>query len=455
MNIVKSINPADGSVVQEYTTYNRVKIDSILSYAQETFIDYRRSGFSDRKKKMLQAAEELENNSREYAEIMTREMGKTFTSAVSEVEKCAWVCRYYADHAQSFLADEIVETEAKKSKISYRPLGIILAVMPWNYPFWQVFRFAVPALMAGNVCLLKHASNVPGSALAIQRIFEKAGFPKGAFSTLLIKSDQVASIIEDSRVKAVTLTGSGPAGSAVAAVAGKAIKKSVLELGGNDAYIVLKDADIELAAEQCYQSRILNAGQSCIGAKRFIVVEEVYDPWLTAFKSKMEDCNMGDPMQEVDMGPMAREDLRDEVHEQVVSSVEKGAELLIGGFVPEQPGSYYPPTILTNVSPGMPAYEEEIFGPVASVIKVKDEREAIEVANDSIFGLGACVFTKDLSKGERIATEELEAGCCFVNQFVKSDPRLPFGGVKSSGYGRELSRYGIREFVNIKSIWIK
>ncbi|NNF34550.1 MAG: NAD-dependent succinate-semialdehyde dehydrogenase [Saprospiraceae bacterium] len=455
MRTMKSINPADGSVIKEYNIYSSGEVESILSKAQQTFIRYRRSDYSERKEKMMCVADELENNSREYAEIMTLEMGKTFASAVSEVEKCAWVCRYYAEHAQSFLADEMVETEATKSKISYCPIGIVLAVMPWNYPFWQVFRFAAPALMAGNVCLLKHASNVPGSALAIQSIFGKGGFPKGAFSTLLISSDQVASVIEDSRVKSVTLTGSGPAGSAVAAVAGKEIKKSVLELGGSDAYIVLKDADITLAAEQCYQSRILNAGQSCIGAKRFIIVDEIYDQWLSEFKSRMEASLMGNPMQEVDLGPMAREDLRDEVHEQVVKSVENGAELLIGGFIPNQPGSYYPPTILADVSPGMPAYDEEIFGPVASVIRVKDEEEAIKVANDTIYGLGACVFTNDLARGERIATEELEAGCCFVNQFVKSDPRLPFGGIKASGYGRELSRFGIREFVNIKSVWIK
>jgi succinate-semialdehyde dehydrogenase/glutarate-semialdehyde dehydrogenase len=352
------------------------------------------------------------------------------------------------------LADEEVATEASKSYISYQPLGIILAVMPWNYPFWQVFRFAAPALMAGNVGLLKHASNVPQCALEIEKIFRDAGFPDHAFTTLLIKSDQVKSILDHPKVMAATLTGSGPAGEAVAAQAGSNIKKTVLELGGSDPYIVLEDADLEHAAQQCVESRLLNAGQSCIGAKRFIVVEKVYDDFLHLFKRKMENSHMGDPTKEVDLGPMARHDLRDEVHQQVIDSVEAGARLLLGGMIPESDGAYYPPTILTEVGPGMPAYDEEIFGPVASVIKAKDEEEAIRIANDSIYGLGSCVFTKDVERGERIAKEEIEAGACFVNQYTKSDPRLPFGGIKQSGYGRELSRFGIREFVNIKTVYI-
>jgi succinate-semialdehyde dehydrogenase/glutarate-semialdehyde dehydrogenase len=455
MGIIRSVNPVDGSLIQSYKIYGEEKIESILSTATMAFREINVVSLETRKKWLLNAADLLENETEEYAMTITREMGKTFSSAVAEVKKCAWVCRYYAENAENFLKDELVDTEAYKSKISYRPLGVILAIMPWNYPFWQVFRFAAPALMAGNVGLLKHASNVPGSALAIESIFQKAGFPDGAFSTLLIKSDQVATLMEDSRIKGVTLTGSGPAGSAVASLAGKNIKKSVLELGGSDAYIVLEDADIELAADQCFQSRILNAGQSCIGAKRFIIVEKVYDQWLKLFQGKMENATMGDPLKDVDLGPLARNDLRDEVHHQVLQSIEKGANLLCGGYIPDSKGSYYPPTILTDVKPGMPAYEEEIFGPVASVIKVNNENEAIDVANDSPFGLGACVFTEDKSKGENIATEKLEAGCCFVNQFVKSDPRLPFGGINSSGYGRELSRFGIREFVNIKTVWIK
>jgi len=327
--------------------------------------------------------------------------------------------------------------------------------MPWNYPLWQVFRFAAPALMAGNTVLLKHASNVPGSALEIEKIFLDAGFPKYSFSTLLIPSDAVNDILKNNIVKAATLTGSGPAGQAVASTAGENIKKTVLELGGSDPYLILADADLDHAAEQCATSRLLNAGQSCIGAKRFIVVEKVYDSFLQKFKDKLSSAMMGDPMQAVVLGPMARHDLRDEVHQQVVDSVSKGAKLLLGGTIPDSDGAYYPPTLLTNVSQGMPAYDDEIFGPVASVIKVKDEKEAIRVANDTEFGLGSCVFTQDIERGERIAREEIEAGCCFVNHFVKSDPRLPFGGIKTSGYGRELSYYGIREFVNIKTVYVK
>jgi len=404
---------------------------------------------------MRKAAILLEERKQVLAETMTREMGKTLNSSIAEVEKCAWVCNYYADHAETFLADETVDTDASKSLIAYRPLGIVLAVMPWNYPMWQVFRFAAPALMAGNVCLLKHASNVPQSALYIEEIFRDAGFPQYAFTALLVSSDMVASLLENKKIKAATLTGSEPAGSAVAAQSGKHIKKTVLELGGSDAYIILEDADIDHAAQQCMQSRLLNAGQSCIGAKRFIIVESVYDQFLEKFSSLMGDAMMGDPMTDVDLGPMARADLRDEVHQQVIDSVAAGAELVLGGHIPESDGAYYPPTIITDVKPGMPAYDEEIFGPVASVIKVSNESEAIRVANDTDFGLGSCIFTNDLVRGERIAKDEIEAGSCFVNQFVKSDPRLPFGGIKTSGYGRELSYYGIREFVNVKTIYIK
>jgi len=455
MKTITTINPANNQVLMEYNLHTQEEVDKILEETEKAYFINRKTSFGTRSALMNKAAELLEERKDILAETMTSEMGKTYLSAQSEVEKCAWVCRYYADNAKQFLADEMVDSDASKSYISYQPLGVVLAVMPWNYPLWQVFRFAAPALMAGNTVLLKHASNVPGSALEIEKIFLDAGFPKYSFSTLLIPSDAVNDILENNIVKAATLTGSGPAGQAVASTAGENIKKTVLELGGSDPYLILADADLDHAAEQCATSRLLNAGQSCIGAKRFIVVEKVYDSFLQKFKDKLSSAMMGDPMQAVVLGPMARYDLRDEVHQQVVDSVSKGAKLLLGGTIPDSDGAYYPPTLLTNVSQGMPAYDDEIFGPVASVIKVKDEKEAIRVANDTEFGLGSCVFTQDIERGERIAREEIEAGCCFVNHFVKSDPRLPFGGIKTSGYGRELSYYGIREFVNIKTVYVK
>lgn len=455
MSTITTNNPATGESLATYTLHTDEEVQVAIAYADEAFKDWRRTTFKERSRLMQAAAEVLKRNKERYARTITLEMGKTLSSAEAEVEKCAWVCNYYAEHAASFLDDEMVDTDASKSMIAYQPLGVILAVMPWNYPFWQVFRFAAPALMAGNAGILKHASNVPGSALYIQEVFEEAGFPEHLFKSLLIKSDQVEGILTNPRVKAATLTGSGPAGSAVAALAGKHIKKTVLELGGSDPYLILDDADLDLAASQCAAGRLLNAGQSCIGAKRFIAVDAVYEEFLAKFKKKMADATMGDPMTSVTIGPMAREDLRDEVHGQVEKSVAAGAELILGGSIPDGKGAYYPPTILVNVSPGMPAYEEEIFGPVASVIRAKDEADAIRIANDTEFGLGACVFSRDLERAERIAREELHAGCCFVNAFVKSDPRLPFGGVKTSGYGRELSHFGIGEFVNIKTIYIK
>ncbi|MFT4536401.1 MAG: succinate-semialdehyde dehydrogenase/glutarate-semialdehyde dehydrogenase [Saprospiraceae bacterium] len=455
MATIQTKNPATNKDLSTFTKHTTEEVQEIINKADKTYQSYKKTSFTDRAVMMHKAADILEERKAVYAETMTLEMGKTLSSAIGEVEKCAWVCRYYADNAESFMADEMVDTDATRSMISYRPIGIVLAVMPWNYPMWQVFRFAAPALMAGNVGLLKHASNVPQSALYIEEVFRDAGFPEGCFTTLLVDSSGVKPILENKKVKAATLTGSGPAGSAVASTAGSQIKHTVLELGGSDPYLVLHDADLEHAAEQCKTSRLLNAGQSCIGAKRFIIVDEVYDEFLALFKSKMESAIMGDPMTQVTLGPMARHDLRDEVHGQVVESVKNGATLLIGGHIPEGEGAYYPPTILTDVKPGMPAYEDEIFGPVASVIRAKDEEDAIRIANDTDFGLGACVFTRDVKRGEQIAKERLDAGCCFVNQFVKSDPRLPFGGVKTSGVGRELSYYGIREFVNVKTIFVK
>jgi succinate-semialdehyde dehydrogenase/glutarate-semialdehyde dehydrogenase len=392
----------------------------------------------------------------ELARLMALEMGKVIKEGVAEIEKCARVCEYYAHNAESFLENEFIETEAFRSFVSYQPLGIILAVMPWNFPFWQVFRFLAPTLMAGNTAVLKHASNVPGCAIAIEELFREAGFPENVFRTLLIGSSQVEKVIRHPAIKAVSLTGSTPAGKNVAAIAGSELKKCVLELGGSDPYVILKDADLEKAAKICATGRLLNAGQSCIGAKRFIVVNEVYTEFLEHFTHEMNRAIFGDPFHtETTMGPLARIDLRDELHQQVVISVKKGAEIVLGGEIPNRKGAFYPPTILENVKPGMPAYDEELFGPVASVIRVKDEQEAIKVANDTEFGLGAAVFTRDLKNGEHIAEKLLDAGCCFVNDFVKSDPRLPFGGIKTSGFGRELSTHGIKEFMNVKTVVVK
>lgn len=448
-------NPANGTLIKSYEELTEAQVLEKMERAKTCFQHWRKVDFSTRGKLMNQAADLLKKNKEKYAKLATEEMGKPIKESRSEVEKCAWVCEYYAQNAARFLADEPIETDASISYVHYAPLGVVLAVMPWNFPYWQVFRFAAPAIMAGNVGLLKHASNVPGCAEAIEAIFREAGFPEGVFTNLLIKNDQVQKVIEHPLVAAATLTGSERAGAAVAGTAGKKIKKTVLELGGSDAYLILEDADLDHAASVCAQSRLLNTGQSCIGAKRFLVLEPVYDAFLDRFKQKMEKAVMGDPLNEkTDLGPLARPDLRNELHQQVVDSVQKGAKCLLGGYIPDSEGAFYPPTILVGVKPGMPAYEEELFGPVAAVFRVKDEAEAIRIANDSSFGLGAAVFTKDIKRGERIAAKELEAGSCFVNGLVKSDPRLPFGGIKVSGYGRELSHFGIREFTNIKTVWV-
>jgi succinate-semialdehyde dehydrogenase/glutarate-semialdehyde dehydrogenase len=388
---------------------------------------------------------------------MAVEMGKPVADGRAEADKCAWACDYYAERAEGFLADQPAETEAAKSYVAFRPLGVVLAVMPWNFPFWQVFRFAAPGLMAGNAAVLKHASNVPGCALAIEDVFRRAGFPDGLFRTLLIGSGRVEDeVLAHPKVRAATLTGSVAAGEAIGAQAGRRIKKTVLELGGSDAYLVLEDADLDQAVPACVASRLVNSGQSCIAAKRFIVPRAIAGELTERFVAEMRGKRMGDPLDEsTKVGPQARRDLRDELHEQVEKSVAKGARLLLGGEVPEGPGAFYPPTVLTGVEPGMPAYDEELFGPAAAILEVEDEEEAIRVANDSRFGLGAAVFSRDLERAERIAADRLDAGCCFVNTFVKSDPRLPFGGVKESGYGRELGRFGIEEFVNVKTVWVK
>jgi len=454
--MIKSINPSTNEEIKTYSEMSNKEIEEIISKSHQSFLNWHKTMFSQRAVLMKKAAEVLRSKKDKWAEVMTLEMGKPINQSRGEVEKCAWVCDYFAENAEKFLEDEIIRSDASKSFVTYNPLGVVLAVMPWNFPFWQVFRFAAPNLMAGNAGVLKHSSNVTGCALAIEEIFREAGFPENLFRTLIVSSKSIKGVIENKLVKAVTLTGSVPAGKAVASIAGSVLKKTVLELGGSDPYLVLEDADLEKTADTCVVSRLINGGQSCIAAKRFIVVESIYDKFEELFVQKMNEKKMGDPFDENNyLGPQARNDLRDELHSQVVKSVEKGAKLLLGGEVPKMNGAYYPPTVLSDVVPGMPAYDEELFGPVAALIKAKDEKDGIRIANDTNFGLGAAVFTSDVKKGERIAKEELQAGCCFVNEFVKSDPRLPFGGIKESGYGRELSEFGIKEFMNVKTIYVK
>ena len=450
-----STNPYTHTQIAEYAEHSPEDVKAAIETAHQQHEIWRRKSFTERAQHLMKVAELLSSRSQELAKTMSTEMGKPLQEGRSEIEKGAWVCRYYAEHAEEFLATTAVDSDASQSMVAYRPLGVVLAVMPWNYPFWQVMRFAAPALMAGNAGLLKHASNVSGCALALEKLFVDAGCPEGLFKTLLIPSDRVAMVLEHPLVRAATLTGSTPAGKAVAAKAGEQLKKTVLELGGSDPYLILEDADLDLAAAQCAQSRLLNTGQSCIGAKRFIVLESVYERFLDKFVAQLKEAVMGDPLNEkTPLGPMARHDLRDELHAQVQKSIEAGAECILGGEIPEHAGAMYPPTVLVNVQPGMPAYDEELFGPVASVIKVSSEAEAIRVANDSEFGLGAAIFSEDTERAKALAIHEIEAGSCFVNHFVKSDPRLPFGGVKQSGYGRELGPYGIREFVNTKTVSI-
>ncbi len=453
--MLRAVNPATGEEIERFEEFTEKEVDARLERAESTFRTWRRATFEERAGLMREAAALLRRNKRRYAETMAREMGKPIRDGAAEAEKCAWACDFYAEHAAKFLAPDEVATEAKRSFVRYEPLGPVLAIMPWNFPFWQVFRFAAPALMAGNVALLKHASNVPRSALTIQVIFEAAGFPKGAFQTLLVGSALVSAVIKDPRVRAITLTGSEKAGASVAAVAAASIKKTVLELGGSDPFIVLADADMDRAARTAAEARCINSGQSCIAAKRFIVEGAVFAEFLERFREAMVRLKLGDPMREdTDIGPQARADLLDDLDRQVRGSVAKGAKVDLGGERLGGPGFFYPPTILSAVRRGMPVYEEEVFGPVAAVVRVADEREAIRVANDSRYGLGASVWTSDLDRGLRLS-EEIESGTVFINRLVKSDPRLPFGGVKNSGYGRELGPWGIREFVNAKSVWLE
>jgi succinate-semialdehyde dehydrogenase/glutarate-semialdehyde dehydrogenase len=453
---IATINPATGETIKTFESESAESIEAKLALSQQTFEQYRKTSMTQRAIWLNKAADILERDKVRFGKIMTTEMGKPLKSAIAETEKCALVCRYYAEHAADFLADVPASTDASKSFVRYQPLGVILAVMPWNFPFWQVFRFAAPALMAGNVGLLKHASNVPQCALAIEDIIKEAGFPQGAFQTLLIGADQVAAIINDERVKAATLTGSELAGASLAATAGKQIKKTVLELGGSDPFIVLESADLEAAVSTAVAARMLNNGQSCIAAKRFIVAEAVADEFERRFVEKFQTLKIGDPMDEnTDVGPLATPSILEDLDQQVQTCIEKGSKVLVGGHrLSDRVGNFYLPTILTDFPPGTPADQEEFFGPVALLFRVPDIDAAIELANSTSFGLGASAWTADEEQANRLI-DELEAGAVFINGLVKSDPRLPFGGIKRSGYGRELGVQGIHEFVNIKTVWVK
>ena len=451
---MKSVNPATGEVLKEYPDHGSVEVEARLARAAEAFRSWRRTPFAERARLMRAAGDLLEREKERFGRLMTLEMGKTLKSAIAEAEKCAWVCRFYADNAERFLADEEVKTEAARSFVRYLPIGPVLAVMPWNFPFWQVFRFAAPALMAGNVGLLKHASNVPGSALEIESVFARAGFPQGVFQTLLVGSGAVAQIIADPRVAAVTLTGSEGAGMKVGEAAGKAIKKAVLELGGSDAFIVMASADLEAAAKTGVSARCINNGQSCIAAKRFIVHEKVYDEFERRMKDGLEGLRVGDPLGDADVGPLATAQGVDDVERQVARSVKMGARLVTGAQRVGSKGNFFLPGALADIPHDAPAFQEEVFGPVALLFKVKSADEAIALANDNVYGLGSSVWTNDAAEREKFVNE-LEAGSTFVNAMVASDPRLPFGGVKHSGYGRELGVWGIREFVNTKTVLVQ
>lgn len=452
---IASVNPATGAVLREFEAESPTAIERKLDLAANTFRSFRKTSFAERAKWMLNAAEILESGKRKFGEVMTSEMGKTLASAMSEAEKCATGCRYYAENAARHLADESVSTNASRSFIRYQPLGPVLAVMPWNFPFWQVFRFAAPALMAGNVGLLKHSSNVPQCALQIEEIFARAGFPEGCFQALLIESHQVEGLLKDDRIVAATLTGSEPAGRSVASIAGGEVKKSVLELGGSDPFIVMPSADLDAAVETAVKARTQNNGQSCIAAKRFIVAGGICDRFEKLFVHRMQSLRVGDPMEaSTEVGPLATPKIREDLAAQVTRALAAGGRLLCGGNKPDGPGNYYPPTVIAGVPRASEVFREELFGPVAMLFRVESAAEAIELANDSSFGLGSSVWSQDEAEIEKFI-DEIEAGQVFINGMVASDPRLPFGGVKRSGYGRELSAFGIREFVNIKTVWCK
>lgn len=449
------INPVNGQTITEIPAWDAAQLDAALAQVAVATPMWAATPLAERCALVQKAGQVLRDNLEEHASLISREMGKLIGESRAEVEKCAQACDYYAQHGPAFLEDEAIESDADKSYVAHLPMGTVLAVMPWNFPFWQVFRFAAPALIAGNTGVLKHASNVPGCALAIEDVFKQAGFPKDVFRSLMITASQVQQVIEDPRVQAVTLTGSEPAGRKVAATAGANLKKSVLELGGSDAFIVLEDADLNEAVKVAVTSRFLNAGQSCIAAKRFIVVDAIAEAFVTRFKAAVEELKTGDPMDDkTTLAPMARTDLRDELHQQVIDSIAAGAIKVTGCEPVAGEGAFYKASILDRVEPGIRAYREELFGPVAIVIHAKDEQDAIRIANDSPFGLGGSVWSGDSARGERVA-RQIQSGATFVNGLVKSDPRLPFGGVKNSGYGRELSHHGMMEFVNFKTIWVR
>ena len=453
---IQTVNPATGELGRSYEWHTIGQAQDAAAAAHLAQLEWRRTAFDERARVVRKAGEILRARKDELARLMTEEMGKTLDDGRAEVEKCALNCDWFADHAQEYLANEPVDVDGPEAFVTYNPLGVVLAIMPWNFPFWQVFRFVAPALMAGNGALLKHASNVPGSALAIEEVLHRAGVPHDLFRTLLLPTSDVEALIKDQHVAAVTLTGSVVAGKAVASEAGSVLKKCVLELGGSDAYVVLEDADIEAAAKIAATARMVNGGQSCIAGKRFIVVREILDRFTDAVVEAMRGYEMGDPTREgTRLGPMQSVKARDEIHRQVQDSVAKGAQLLLGGQIPDRAGAWYPATVLGDVRPGQPAHDEEVFGPVAAIIAAEDEADAIRIANASEFGLGSGVLTGDPDRGRRIAAEELDAGLSFVNENVRSDPRMPFGGIKHSGYGRECSSFGIREFTNIKSVHVR
>lgn len=448
--MITSKNPYTGEVIEEFKEYTKEEINNAIKKADDRYKTWRKVSFSEKSKLLKNAAKELRDNKQSYAEDITQEMGKPITQALAEIEKCAWVCEYYAENAENHLAREIIETDAQKSYVSYEPIGIVLAIMPWNYPFWQVFRFAAPALMAGNIGLLKHASNVMRSANNIQKVFERAGFPDGCFQNLVISSSKIEDILKDKRVKAVTLTGSKPAGSAVAATAGSEIKKSVLELGGSNALVVFKDANIAEAVKTCVQARFQNTGQSCIAGKRLLLHESIEDEFMEEFVKQVKELKSGDTMDEdTFIGTLAREDLAEDLEKQIQDSVKQGAKIVLGG---KRDKAYFEPTIITNVKKGMPVFDQETFGPAMAVTTFKEDQEAIDLVNYSDFGLGVSIFTEDFTFAEKIVPA-FEDGAVFVNELVKSDPRLPFGGTKISGYGRELSSHGIQEFINRKTVY--
>ncbi len=454
MNLI-SINPATGEEVNSYQKHTTDEVQKILKHALSDQSTWSQTHLNFKKSCIENLAGSLRDNSKEFASLMAQEMGKPVSQGLVEVEKCAWLCDYYVENADKFLKDTALDISGQKSLVTIRPIGLVLGIMPWNFPFWQVYRFAIPTITVGNGAILKHASNVQGCATAIESTFKDAGFPENIFRNIVVPGREVDTVIKSPEVSAITLTGSTPAGKSVASIAGSVLKKTVLELGGSDPYIILKDAEIENAVDSCIAGRALNAGQSCIAAKRLIVVESIYDHFINMLEKRLASKIMGDPFDKVDIGPMVSIMARGEVHEQVLNTIKQGANCILGGEIPDGIGAYYPITLLTDVKPGMTAFDEEIFGPVFSVTKATNENDALALANQTTFGLGAAIFTKDKLKGEEIARNQLNAGLCFVNDFVKSDPRLPFGGIKDSGYGRELSSFGMMEFVNLKTVVVK